>query len=68
VKEGTFQWCFSEAPAPLAINWNSGEPNNAGGNENCCDISAYVGTVPNNIKFNDYSCEIGKKKYLCEVK
>ena len=33
-KEGTFVWASSGKPA-VYTNWHSGDPNNAGGNEDC---------------------------------
>ncbi|CAB4017967.1 Hypothetical predicted protein [Paramuricea clavata] len=42
-------------------NWNSGEPNNSGGNENC--VVMYTNTA----RWNDASCS-SNHDFVCEIK
>jgi hypothetical protein len=57
--EGTFQWITGETW--LYTNWNAGEPNDAGGNEDCLEIFAPVGL------WNDIPCSgFTNPSYLVE--
>lgn len=57
-KEGSFIW-EDNSPGTFR-DWNPGEPNNAGGHEDCTYMSA-----GNNYRWNDDVC-IKTLKYLCE--
>jgi hypothetical protein len=69
VKEGAFEWCFSDLPANVSplIKWKNGQPDNLNNAEHCVNIIASSGTVPNNILLSDLSCDTTKMKFLCEV-
>jgi hypothetical protein len=69
VKEGTFEWCTSDLPANVSplIKWKLGEPDILNKGENCGNIFASSGIVPNNVLLGDLSCDVTKMKYLCEV-
>ena len=51
LQEGHWVWENSKRPLTF-INWLFGEPNNAGGNENCADVD-----FSNNHKWVDIQCE-----------
>lgn len=55
--EGTFVW-LDGIPAVFA-GWNLGEPNDAGGLEDC-------GVLPNTGLWNDEPCEL-PKQFICET-
>jgi hypothetical protein len=59
-KEGTWLWVSGKAATYQ--NWNSGEPSNSGGNENCAVLLTSVSG-----KWNDASCD-GEKPFICEDK
>jgi hypothetical protein len=44
----------------LFANWNDGEPNNSGGNEDCVEMMASSGL------WNDQRCYVSRS-YLCET-
>ena len=57
-KNGTMVW-FDNTPAELSKGalynaWNSGEPNNNGGNENCAVLALHK-----KKKWNDVRCDLG---------
>ena len=56
--EGTFYW-YDGSPV-VYTNWNSGEPNNSSGNEDCTQI------FPNGL-WNDLNCNGGGSKSVIEV-
>ena len=57
-EEGKFKW-LNGAPV-LGIPWNSGEPNNLGGHEDCLEMYESHG------KFNDDTCT-SIRSFLCEL-
>jgi gliding motility-associated-like protein len=56
--EGTYYW-YDGSPV-VFTNWNGGEPNNSGGNEDCTQI------FPNGL-WNDLNCNGGGSKSVIEV-
>lgn len=56
--EGSHVWY--DQSAIIYTNWNGGEPNNSGGNEDCVQI------YPNG-KWNDLNCSSGASKSVIEV-
>ena len=70
-EEGVWRWgdgtVFSRGStiqaggAPSEMVWSSGEPNDAGGNEDCLHLIA-------NMKVNDVQCTHAGFKYICEHK
>lgn len=57
--EPQFYWMAYEKPVTFT-DWLEGEPNNAGGHENCIQI-----WTPKNFKWNDESCYT-KCNFVCE--
>ena len=57
--EGTWEWSNGETVS--YTNWNSGEPNNSGGNEDCGQLNRFSGTT-----WNDEPCG-ASFRYICEV-
>lgn len=55
--EGVFLWVVDDTPSYL--NWNSGEPNDSWGDEECVELGS-------NGRWNDTSCS-SWKHYLCEI-
>ena len=43
-------------------DWNSGEPNNSGNNENCVDVNQDDGSG----KWNDWGCD-NKARFVCQI-
>lgn len=70
IKEGAFEWCTSDLPANVSplLKWKTGQPDNLNNAENCVNIIASSGIVPNNILLSDLSCDTTKMKFLCEVR
>ena len=58
------QWVWESSKRPLTFtNWLSGEPNNAGGNENCADVD-----FSNNHQWVDIQCERrDRAKAFCQT-
>ena len=56
--EGTFAW--SDGTPVAYTNWNAGEPNDAGGNEDCAQL------VRATESWNDLDCTV-PRSYVCEV-
>ena len=57
--EGSFVW--SDGSTSSYTNWKSGEPNNAGGNEDCAQINRYTDGT-----WNDEPCSSGFF-FICEA-
>lgn len=55
--EGTFLW--PDGTSPRYTTWNAGEPNDAGGNEDCTQLDAASGY------WNDLDCTVSLP-YICE--
>ncbi|XP_053682963.1 perlucin-like [Sabethes cyaneus] len=61
--EGHFVWISTNKPVGYLtgyLNYSPGQPDNAGGNENCLEIGRWGGVV-----WNDVPCE-WKQRYICE--
>ena len=58
-REGTFVW--SDGSTSTYTNWKSGEPNNAGGNEDCAQINRYTDGT-----WNDEPCS-SAFYFICEA-
>ncbi|XP_058834733.1 clotting factor G beta subunit-like [Topomyia yanbarensis] len=61
--EGHFVWISTNKPVGYQtgyLNYSPGQPDNAGGNENCLEIGRWGGVV-----WNDVPCE-WKQRYICE--
>ena len=56
--EGTFKW-VNGAPVQ-GIPWQSGQPDNGGGNQDC------MAMLKSNGKFYDYEC-FGTRSFMCEL-
>ncbi|XP_078315093.1 perlucin-like protein [Crassostrea virginica] len=57
--EGTWVWSHSEDTFTYS-NWNSGEPNNAKGDEDCLEIYGQLG-----YRWNDCPCNGSNNGYIC---
>ncbi len=57
--EGHFMWT-DRTPFDFAF-WNDGEPNNAGGNENCIHLASWAGG-----RWNDIPCD-ASMNYVCHI-
>ncbi|KXJ79394.1 hypothetical protein RP20_CCG001195 [Aedes albopictus] len=61
--EGHFVWISTNKPIGYMtgyFNYSPGQPDNAGGNENCLEIGRWGGVV-----WNDVPCE-WRQRYICE--
>ncbi|XP_058463979.1 clotting factor G beta subunit-like [Malaya genurostris] len=61
--EGQFVWISTNKPVGYLtgyFNYSPGQPDNAGGNENCLEIGRWGGVV-----WNDVPCD-WKQRYICE--
>ena len=54
------RWCHPDGSASAFRRWNSGEPNNVGGNENCVEMW-------NNGYWNDAPCATQRRPSICEI-
>ncbi|XP_065346631.1 macrophage mannose receptor 1-like [Cloeon dipterum] len=66
---GFYLWCTGDLASNVTsdIKFVSGEPNNAGGNENCIEMVVGGGTPPNNLLMNDRPCTAYTTRYVCET-
>ncbi|GFR62258.1 C-type lectin 37Da [Elysia marginata] len=60
-EEGTWVYYNSAKPVPKAVTWLPGEPNDAGGNEDCMVFWMSKGGL------NDIPCGYNNIKYICEI-
>uniref|UniRef100_A0A904MW32 C-type lectin domain-containing protein n=1 Tax=Culex quinquefasciatus TaxID=7176 RepID=A0A904MW32_CULQU len=61
--EGNFLWISTNTPVGYLsgyLNYSPGQPDNAGGNENCLEIGRWGGVV-----WNDVPCD-WRQRYICE--
>ena len=59
-EEGVWKWVSSKTPISSAVkDWNPGEPNNSGGDEDCL-------TINHGGHWNDRPCH-NVYRYVCEV-
>nr|XP_049600074.1 uncharacterized protein LOC125983145 isoform X1 [Syngnathus scovelli] len=56
------QWEWTDGNYFFYSHWNTGEPNNVGGNENCVELL----TSRANKKWNDLSCD-DYRHYICKM-
>ena len=54
------RWLWVDGPTARYTHWNTGEPNDSGGNEDCTHM------FPPDGKWNDLACS-NSLKYLCET-
>ena len=61
--EGTWKWVDTgkQEAVRTYTNWNNGEPNNGGNNEDCASMDKYDG------KWNDHGCEQQIHPFFCGV-
>jgi len=66
VKEGAFEWCFSDLPANVSplFKWKKEKPGKLDDVEDCVHMTVNKGTFPKNMVLNDLSCDKTKMKYL----
>jgi hypothetical protein len=57
VDEGTWRWAPDDSPIHVNLTWNSGQPDNHEGSENCLMIAYY--------QLNDLRCT-KKHRFICE--
>ncbi|XP_059482049.1 macrophage mannose receptor 1-like [Neocloeon triangulifer] len=63
--EKYFVWCTASSTKNITseFKFGEGQPDNAGGNENCIEWVV----EPNNVYFNDRACLDVKNRYICET-
>eukprot|EP00794_Sanderia_malayensis_P009513 gene9513-biopygen7853 len=60
-QEGTMEW--SNGSPVIFTNWNTGEPNSAGEDEDCAALLSYRNGFP----WNDSKCSTEIKPFICEI-
>ena len=59
-----YSWVYLSTGVSIPFSvWNTGEPNNTDGSEDCVEISNYAGYS----NWNDVNCDL-ESKFICEIK
>ncbi|XP_028415346.1 E-selectin-like [Dendronephthya gigantea] len=59
IKKSNSKWCYPDGKPSPYLRWNTGEPNNVGGNEDCVEMWE-------NGHWNDAPCTLARP-FICEI-